>query len=415
MIYKCFYQTPEGFSDIFLSSDGEYLTGLWFVGSKDANKHKRREIESAEKETETCANRCMEECIDRKNYTECHNEKELLIFRETSKWLDIYFGGIEPDFTPKYRIENLTDFRKEVIDIMLTIPYGETITYGDIAKRIAKNHGIEKMSAQAVGGAVGWNPIGLIIPCHRVMGTGGAITGYGGGIANKMALLALEQRENIINRDKKAVIFDMDGVIFDSERAVYEGWMELAEKYHFADLEEVYVKCIGVNSKITREIFMGHYGEDFPYDEYKAEQSRNYHAKYDGGRLPMKPGIKELLVALKANGYKTAIASSTRTALVEQQMKDAGLRMYFDVIVGGDMVERSKPEPDIFLKAAELLSVSPEQSYVIEDSYNGIRAAYAAKMIPIMVPDMLQPDDEMKAKARYICKDLYDVQRDLGI
>ena len=229
----------------------------------------------------------------------------------------------------------------------------------------------------------------------------------------EIALLILEQREKIINRDKKAVIFDMDGVIFNSERAVYEGWLELAEKYHFADLDEVYIKCIGVNSKITRGIFLEHYGEDFPYDAYKAEQSGNYHARYDGGRLPMKPGIKELLTALREDGYKTAIASSTRTALVEQQIKDAGLREYFDVIVGGDMVERSKPEPDIFLKAAELLAVSPKETYVIEDSYNGIRAAYTGGMIPIMVPDMLWPDDEMKEKASYICKDLYEVKKKL--
>ena len=121
----------------------------------------------------------------------CKEEKSP-IFEETCKWLDIYFSGKEPDFTPKYKVNNLTDFRKEVIEIMNTIPFGETITYNDIAKIIAKRHGIKRMSAQAVGGAVGWNPICIIIPCHRVIGANRALTGYGGGIKNKLSLLKNE-------------------------------------------------------------------------------------------------------------------------------------------------------------------------------------------------------------------------------
>lgn len=122
-------------------------------------------------------------------------EKNLEIFRETSKWLDCYFNGKIPDFAPKYKIENLTPFRKEVIDIMNTIEYGKTLTYNDIAKIIAEKKGMKKMSAQAVGGAVGWNPICIIIPCHRVIGSNGNLTGYGGGINNKVALLALEKND----------------------------------------------------------------------------------------------------------------------------------------------------------------------------------------------------------------------------
>ena len=163
MTYTHRYKTPPGFSDIIMNSDGEYLTGLWFEGSKDSLKHDLSgEI------------------------------KELPIFSETCRWLSLYFSGKAPDFTPKYRIAGLTPFRKEVSDIMNTIPYGETMTYSDIAKIIAKNRGIEKMSAQAVGGAVGWNPICIIIPCHRVMGAHGKLTGYGGGINNKIELLKLE-------------------------------------------------------------------------------------------------------------------------------------------------------------------------------------------------------------------------------
>ena len=164
MVYKYRYKTPNGFSNMLMNSNGKDLTGLWFEGSRDALKHE----------------------------IECE-EKDLPIFRETSKWLDIYFSGKVPDFIPKYKLENLTSFRKEVIDIMNKIPYGKTITYKDISKIIAKNRGIEKMSSQAVGGAVGWNPICIIIPCHRVIGTNGSLTGYSGGMKNKIALLTHEK------------------------------------------------------------------------------------------------------------------------------------------------------------------------------------------------------------------------------
>lgn len=201
-----------------------------------------------------------------------------------------------------------------------------------------------------------------------------------------------------------AVIFDMDGVIFDSERAVYALWCDLAEKYGFEDVDTPYFKSIGTNKEATKRIFLEFYGEDFPYDEYKKEQSENYHSRYDGGRLPLKSGIFELLEFLKARGIFTAIASSTRSEVVLNQIKDAGLSKYFDRITGGDTVTKSKPAPDIFLKAAEGLAF--EKIFVIEDSFNGIRAAKNAGMIPIMVPDMVPPDDEMREKAEIMLPDL---------
>lgn len=114
------------------------------------------------------------------------------ILKETSHWLDIYFSGHQPDFNPDYKIENLTPFQEEVIEILTKIPFGKTISYGEIASKIAHNRNIPNMSAQAVGNAVGWNPICIIIPCHRVIGSNGNLIGYGGGIQNKEALLRLE-------------------------------------------------------------------------------------------------------------------------------------------------------------------------------------------------------------------------------
>ena len=118
-------------------------------------------------------------------------QKNLPIFRDTFRWLDIYFSGREPDFTPPLNMRT-GPFRREVWEIMLTIPYGKTMTYGEIAKEIARRNGLAKMSAQAVGGAVGHNAIPIIIPCHRVIGANGNLTGYGGGIGRKIKLLELE-------------------------------------------------------------------------------------------------------------------------------------------------------------------------------------------------------------------------------
>ena len=163
MTYSKSYLTPDGFDDMIMYSDGESLTGLIFARSRDERK-------SGESE-----------------------EKNLPVFDETERWLDEYFAGHDPGFTPAFDLGEISDFRKRVTEIMLGIPYGETITYGDIAMMIAKERGVARMSAQAVGGAVGSNPVCIIVPCHRVMGADGKITGYGGGISNKAALLKSEK------------------------------------------------------------------------------------------------------------------------------------------------------------------------------------------------------------------------------
>ena len=156
------YQTPEGFDNMLMSTDGEVLSGLWFEGSRDADKHISNLVET------------------------CRGASLPPIIRDTCQWLDIYFSGRQPDFTPAYCMHCLTPFRKKVMDIVFEIPFGKTLTYGEIAKRLRVN------SAQAVGGAVGWNPICLIVPCHRVMGVNGKLIGYGGGLHNKIALLKHE-------------------------------------------------------------------------------------------------------------------------------------------------------------------------------------------------------------------------------
>lgn len=158
------YESPLGM--ITLAGEDDVLIGLWFNGQRHFGNVLPPE----------------------------HGPGDSPVFRDAKKWLDIYFSGGIPDFLPAMKYDS-TPFRKLVCDIMLTIPYGQTMTYGEIARIAAEKLGKANMSAQAVGGAVGHNPISLIIPCHRVVGTNGSLTGYGGGLARKVQLLELERTD----------------------------------------------------------------------------------------------------------------------------------------------------------------------------------------------------------------------------
>ena len=148
---------------ITLASDGEALTGLWFDGQKHFGAGLSGDA----------------------------REQRLPVFAETERWLKLYFTGTEPDFTPPLRLIG-TAFQREVWELLRQIPYGETVSYGALAARIAERRGLARFSAQAVGGAVGRNPISILVPCHRVLGADGSLTGYAGGLEKKAALLGLE-------------------------------------------------------------------------------------------------------------------------------------------------------------------------------------------------------------------------------
>ena len=162
MIYTNDYESPLG--SILLAGDEQGLTGLWFT---EGARYVGLGLQKG-------ARRCETE-----------------YFEQVKKWLDIYFSGRDPGFLPRIHLVG-SDFRSRVGEIMCEIPFGETVTYGRIADQIAKERGLARMSAQAVGGAVGHNPICIIVPCHRVIGANGSLTGYGGGILRKKALLELE-------------------------------------------------------------------------------------------------------------------------------------------------------------------------------------------------------------------------------
>ena len=162
MKYVNYYQSPLG--NILLAADETGLTGLWFEWQKYYAKGLNTDFMT----------------------------KKIPVFEETKHWLDIYFSGNEPDFTPPLHLVG-TDFQEDVWKILLKIPYGHTTTYSGIAKEVAANRGLKNMSAQAVGGAVGRNPISIIVPCHRVIASNGSLTGYAGGIDKKIYLLEIEK------------------------------------------------------------------------------------------------------------------------------------------------------------------------------------------------------------------------------
>ena len=210
------------------------------------------------------------------------------------------------------------------------------------------------------------------------------------------------------------VIFDMDGVIFDSERTLYECWIDMARKYDLDEklVSDTYIRCIGTNNNQTTEIYENVFVPILGYEKTRAlwDECVELHSKrYSDGILPMKPGVKESLEYLHKNGVKIGIASSSRNQTVENQVKVAGLLDYFDGIVGGDAVKISKPNPEIYLLACDKFGFEPKETFAIEDSFNGIRAANAAGMRAIMVPDMIPADEEMRSLSEAVCEDLYGV------
>ena len=207
----------------------------------------------------------------------------------------------------------------------------------------------------------------------------------------------------------KAVVFDMDGVLFDTERLCQDSWIEVANRRGLPDMEIIFPKCIGRNANDSRQIVLEAYGADFDYEVFRREASDWFWKYLEENGLPVKEGVRELLNWLKEQGWRIGLASSTRRSSVISHLEQAGIKDFFEEIITGDMVEHSKPLPDIYLLACRKLMVDPAETYAIEDSHNGIRTAYRAGMKPIMVPDLLSPDGEMEQLSTCIFPGLLDV------
>lgn len=207
----------------------------------------------------------------------------------------------------------------------------------------------------------------------------------------------------------KAVVFDMDGILFDTERLCLEAWKEFADEKGIENVETALKGCIGLNRTDTQLFLAEFYGEDFPYEEFRVSVSEKMQKKMEK-EIPMLPGVRELLDYLVEKKVTIGLASSSRSEVIKSHIARVGLTDYFQIIVGGDMIEHSKPLPDIYLIACEKLGVAPQEAYAIEDSPNGIRSAYSAGMKAIMVPDLIEPTTEMEEKATVILPSLFAVK-----
>jgi HAD superfamily hydrolase (TIGR01509 family) len=209
-------------------------------------------------------------------------------------------------------------------------------------------------------------------------------------------------------KDTKLAIFDMDGLLLDTERLIVGAWDALAmeEGLDRERIRQTCIACIGINLQAVEEVVKVKLGADFPYWTYRREVHRRIAEDLNGAPMLVKKGAFELLEYLKRTGMPAVVASSSPKAVVEEELRDAGLLPYFENISGGEDAARSKPAPDLFLKAAAAMDVPPENCLVLEDSYNGIRAAHAAGMMSVMVPDLLPPTEEMAGLYTALAPDL---------
>ncbi len=195
----------------------------------------------------------------------------------------------------------------------------------------------------------------------------------------------------------EAVVFDMDGVLFDTERIGCECWEEAGRRMNLGDISEGVKGCMGRNKNDITILMYSLYGKDFPFDEFYGLTHTLMEQQIEQEGIPLKEGVREILDYLNRKGYKVGLASSAGRKSVMRNLEQTGLTHYFHQIITGDMVEHSKPAPDIYAKACEALAVAPENAVAVEDSFNGIYSAYRAGMKAVMVPDMVKPTPEIEA------------------
>lgn len=204
----------------------------------------------------------------------------------------------------------------------------------------------------------------------------------------------------------RGAIFDMDGLMFDSERLTYEIWQNIMDEAGYSYSLDVFKRTIGLKRESTEKIYKSLYGEDFDYKTYKVRCHNEYIKKIERDGVPVKRGLYEILEYLKMQDFKISLATSTSSQTALPQLRMTDVYKYFDAFVCGEDVTRGKPHPEVFLAAAKRLGIAPEQCIAFEDSINGIKSAHAAKMTTVMVPDYLQPTDEILPMIDFLCADL---------
>lgn len=192
----------------------------------------------------------------------------------------------------------------------------------------------------------------------------------------------------------KGIVFDMDGLMFDTEHLVAKGWAFAGKQMGINITEAMAIKTLGLNAGDTNRVLIQELGEAFDLSATRKIRVDYVTSYIEDNGIPMKTGLFELLDYLKMNHYKITVATSTERDRAQYYFNKAGISKYFNQIVCGDMIERGKPEPDIYLRASEIIGVNPNECLALEDSPMGILSAYRAGMKPVMIPDLLQPDEE---------------------
>lgn len=195
----------------------------------------------------------------------------------------------------------------------------------------------------------------------------------------------------------KLVIFDMDGLMFDTENLIYRSWKESCKRNKQDISDEIFIESIGLDRRKTVEVYKKYFGDSFPYEEIINETVIIYEDFIHSEGVPLKEGLLELLEYNKKKQIKMAVATSTRRERAELILNLSDTGKYFDLVICGDEIVNGKPDPEIFLETAKRLNYRPENCIVLEDSKNGITAAYKAGMLPIMIPDIIKPGKEIEA------------------
>lgn len=207
----------------------------------------------------------------------------------------------------------------------------------------------------------------------------------------------------------KGAIFDMDGLIFDSERVVQRTWFEIGELWNIPDLGEQIYHTIGFNRRRRETYFKSVYGEDFPHDQMVEETRKRFERIEREEGLPVKEGVRELMEFLRSKGCAIGLATSASADYAADQLKNAGLYDFFDGFVYGNMVNHSKPDPEIYIKACKAVGIHPEEGIALEDAPSGVQSAWSAGLRVIMIPDLVQPTAEIREKAWYVRNSLLQV------
>ena len=204
----------------------------------------------------------------------------------------------------------------------------------------------------------------------------------------------------------KGAVFDMDGLMFDTEKLVYQVWQRVMDSNGYDYDFEIYKKTVGRRTAETRKFYEELYGGEFDYQRLRNEANVFFRDDIETNGVPLKKGLVNILEYLKTHNIKIALATSTSSATAMGLLEIANVKQYFDRFVCGNMVKNGKPHPEVFLTAAKELCLKPESCIALEDSINGIKSAYNAGMKPLMVPDLLEPNEEIKPMLFALCKDL---------